>query len=311
MHPPRDRRARLALITGAGGFIGGALARELQAAGYECRLHRRADGDLRQATTWRSALREVGTVFHLADQTCPRRSAEDPVSDLMTKAVAVLHLVRCAGDLAEAPVVVVAGSDTQAGLLEGRVDDATVDRPLGLQDLHKAFAEQYLDWGTRQGLVRGVALRFSTVYGPGRQQSSPDRGVVNAMLRRALRGEPLSVYGDGRCRRDFLHVEDAAAALRLAAEKIESVCGDHFVVGSGRSIALAEAFGMIADAAAAVRGERVEVQHRPWPAESSQIDRRSVSLDSGRFRRRTGWAPRREFEEGLRQAALAFTEEDA
>lgn len=299
-----------ALITGAGGFLSVPLASELQAAGYELRLHRRVDGDIRDIATWTGALEGVDAVFHLAAQTSARQAEIDPVTDLRTNAEAILHMMQAASALERPPVVVLSGTDTQTGRLTGIVDDEGCDHPRTLYDQHKRYAEEYIEWGTRRGFIRGVTVRLSTLFGVGSAVKQKDRGVINKMVRRALRGEPLTVYGDGSCLRDFLHVDDAAAAMRFAAEKIDSVCGDHFVVGSGRSVALVEAFTHIAEAVATVSGKQVEVRHVPWPPDALEIDRRSVRLDPSRFHERTGWEPHRSFEEGLEEAARKFSEEE-
>lgn len=302
--------SRRALITGAGGFLSVPLARQLQATGYELRLHRRADGDIRDIATWMQALEGVDAVFHLAAQTSARQAEIDPVTDLRTNAEAILHMMQAARELERPPVVVLSGTDTQTGRLTGIVDDEGCDHPRTLYDQHKRYAEEYIEWGTRQGFIRGVTVRLSTLFGVGSPVSAQDRGVINEMVRRALRGKPLTVYGGGSCLRDFLHVDDAATAMSMAAEKIDSVCGDHFVVGSGRSLTLVEAFTHVAKAVAAVTGTQVEVRHVPWPPDTLEIDRRSISLDPSRFRERTGWEPRRSFEEGLEEAARKFSSEE-
>jgi UDP-glucose 4-epimerase len=57
-----------------------------------------------------------------------------------------------------------------------------------------------------QGYVRGVTLRLANVYGPGPRSGSTDRGILNQMIRRALAGEPLTVFGAGDQVRDYVHM---------------------------------------------------------------------------------------------------------
>jgi nucleoside-diphosphate-sugar epimerase len=302
---------RRVLITGAGGFLAGPVARELEGAGYHVRLHRRREGDIRDPSTWATSLKGIDAVVHLAAQTSARHAEVDPVADLRTNAEAILYLIRAAASAVERPpIVVLSGTDTQAGQLTGTLNDDVCDRPRTLYDQHKLCAEQHLEWGTRKGFVRGVTLRFSTLFGAGSRETSPDRGVINHMVRRALRGEPLTVYGDGSCLRDFLHVADAATAIRRAVEKIDSVVGDHFVVGSGHSLTVLEAFTRISAVVEEIAGFRAEVKHVPWPSNLMDIDRRSVRLDASRFCGFTGWSPRRTFEEGVAEAVRTFAREE-
>jgi nucleoside-diphosphate-sugar epimerase len=299
-----------ALVTGAGGFVAGCLGVALLDAGCIVRRHRRSDGDVGCPETWRAALDGVDVVFHLAAETSAREAEQDPEADQRTNVDAVMHLVQQARRLQRPPTVVFASTDTIAGVLDGVVHDGISDQPRTIYDLHKLHAEKVLEWGTRRGFVRGVTLRLSTIYGPGGQASNTDRGVVNAMVRRALRGEPLTVYGDGSCRRDLIHIDDAVTALCTAAVQVAAVEGDHFVVGSGCSPTLAEIFRLIAEAAAAVTGRCVAVEQVPWPPTIFDIDRRSVRLDPGRFRERTGWLPRRDFRTAVFDTARRLAEEE-
>jgi nucleoside-diphosphate-sugar epimerase len=98
--------------------------------------------------------------------------------------------------------------------------------------------------------------------------------------------------------------------MRLAAEKIDFVEADHFVVGSGCSLTLLDAFSRIAEAVEKLIGFRVEVKHLPWPPSTLEIERRSLRLDPSRFCRRTGWAPEHSFEEGVAEAARRFAQEE-
>ncbi len=147
------------------------------------------------------------------------------------------------------------------------------------------MAEQYLRWYSEQGFVRGVTLRLANVYGPGPRSSCADRGILNQMIRRALAGEPLTVYGPGDQVRDYLYVEDAARAFLSAAASEEALNGKYFVIGSGVGHTIAEAMEIVAERCALRTGKRVPVVHVKPPAILSPIEQRHFIADSGLFLR--------------------------
>src|SRR5258708_19376808 len=118
-----------------------------------------------------------------------------------------------------------------------------------------------------KGYVRGAVLRLTNVYGPGPRIRGAGRGVLNAMVRRAVAGEPLTVYGSGNYLRDYLYVRDAALAFVAAAGAIEALNAGHWVIGSGEGHTINDAFNVIADRAAAPTGRPVAAApfHPPPP----------------------------------------------
>jgi nucleoside-diphosphate-sugar epimerase len=176
-----------------------------------------------------------------------------------------------------------------------------------MYDLHKQVAEQYLRWYAEQGIVRGVTLRLANVYGPGPRSSRSDRGILNQMIRRALAGEPLTVYGTGEQVRDYVYVEDAARAFLAAARNGESLTGGCFVIGSGRGHTIDEAMRMIAMRCAARTGIEVPVRHVEPPGALSPIEQRHFVADTRRFCAATGWHARCTLAEGIDLTMEAFS----
>ncbi|MBV8450584.1 MAG: NAD-dependent epimerase/dehydratase family protein, partial [Hyphomicrobiales bacterium] len=96
----------------------------------------------------------------------------------------------------------------------------------------KGGADQYvLDYARSFDMPASV-LRMSCIYGP-RQMGNEDQGWVAHFLIQALKGEPISIFGDGRQVRDILYVEDAVEAYLKAWRRINSVRGKAFNLGGG------------------------------------------------------------------------------
>src|ERR1700704_482663 len=80
--------------------------------------------------------------------------------------------------------------------------------------------------------LKTAVLRMSCIYGP-HQFGTEDQGWVAHFLIRAMRGEPITFYGDGKQVRDILHVSDAVAAYRAVLAAIDQVSGRAFNLGGG------------------------------------------------------------------------------
>jgi nucleoside-diphosphate-sugar epimerase len=206
-----------------------------------------------------------------------------------------------------------AGAATQVGLPSvEKIDEALPDRPVTVYDRHKLAAEALLKEACAEGTLRGACLRLCNVYGPGPKSSSADRGVLNAMIRRALKGEPVTAYDRcARLRRDYVFVDDAAEAFAAAAEAPDAVNGRHFLVASGEAVALKDAFALAAARASARTGRRVPVALVPAPEGLSPIEGRDYAADPGALKKAAGWAPRVALSQGIDLTIDAFLKEAA
>lgn len=264
-------------------------------------------GDVRERTTWERVLEDIDVVFHFAAQTSAYVANEDPPGDLDCNVVPMLNLLETCRKQGRRPAVLFSSAVTVAGIPSRLpVDETHPDRPMTVYDLHKLMAEDYLKYYVNQGIVRGAVLRLANVYGPGPKSSRSDRGILNQMVRRAVAGEALTVYGQGDHLRDYLYVEDVALAFLEAAERIEAVNGRHFVVGSGKGCTIAQALNLVADRVALRTGKRVAVTHIDPPFPQLPIEARDFVADSRLFHQATGWQPRYSLSEGIDRTIEAF-----
>jgi CDP-paratose 2-epimerase len=261
------------LITGGAGFIGSNLADQLAASGEQVvvfdslardgvqanldwlrtRHPRRVTfvlGDICDAVAVEEVVRGAGAVFHFAAQVAVTSSMLDPMLDCRVNLLGTLNLLEA---LRRNPVPVIFSSTNK---VYGELDDV----PLALtddgyqprdQDLARAgiAEDRRLDFRTPYGCSKGAAdqyvldyarnfaipsavLRMSCIYGP-RQLGTEDQGWVAHFLLRALAGEPITIYGDGRQVRDVLHVDDAVRAYIAAWRGITRIAGQAFNLGGG------------------------------------------------------------------------------
>lgn len=308
-------------MTGASGQIGSTIVRAL--ASVDCHVVRisrrpfqtRPDGpavvhdivgDIGDPALWDGLPRAPEIVFHLAAQTSTYAANRDPASDLAANLVPMILLLEKAKRWNNHPAIVFASTATIAGVTTRvPVDESSPDAPVTIYDLHKQLAEDYLRTYVRLGHVRGVALRLSNVYGPGPPAGAADRGVLNAMARRAIAGAALRLYRPGTQVRDYLYIDDAANAF-LAAAFRGRLDGGRYLVGSGTGHTIAQMFSLVVERAHALTGRRSEILAVDPPDDLSPIESRSFVADTRRFRELTGWAPATGLPDGIDATIRSF-----
>jgi CDP-paratose 2-epimerase len=113
-------------------------------------------------------------------------------------------------------------------------------------------------------------------------------------MRCAARGQPITIYGDGKQVRDVLYVEDLVRAFRLAVEKIDATAGEVFNIGGGpaRTLSVWSEFG---DLIARFKGNHVPVSYDEWRAG----DQPCYVSDIRKADRVMDWSPSVEMEAGI------------
>ncbi len=240
--------------------------------------------DIRDADAVAAAARDARAVFHLAAQVAVTTSLVDPCEDFEVNLRGTLLLLEALRRRpgGPAPLIFASTNKVYGDLADVALDleaeayaprDAAIrahgigeDRPLDLHTPYgcsKGGADQYvLDYARGFGVPTAV-LRMSCIYGP-RQMGTEDQGWVAHFLIRALRGAPISIYGDGCQVRDVLHVRDAVEAYLAAWRRIEAVRGRAFNLGGGpaNAVSLRQVIAYIG----ALAGRPVEARHAAWRA---------------------------------------------
>ena len=185
------------------------------------------------------------------------------------------------------------GDPLQHPQTEGYWGNVNPVGPRSVYDESKRFAEAITAAYRRH---RGVSVRIARIfntYGP--RMRLDDGRVVPTFVAQALRGEPLTVFGDGRQTRSFCYVDDLVEGLwRLARSDFQ----DPVNLGNPLEMTILE----FALAVQRRVGSSCPVEHRPLPEDDPKIRRPDIS----RARRVLGWEPRVGFEEGLAQTVEWF-----
>jgi dTDP-L-rhamnose 4-epimerase len=144
--------------------------------------------------------------------------------------------------------------------------------------------------------MQGLALRLFNVYGPGQALSNPYTGVLAIFASTLLNGRAPQVFEDGAQRRDFVHVDDVAAAFLLALET-DKVDSGAFNIGSGASVSVRD----VADQLAIAMGRRDLPPDILGKARAGDI--RHCFADISLARQKLGFSPKRTLGEGMAELA--------
>ncbi|ANZ15346.1 NAD-dependent epimerase/dehydratase family protein [Streptomyces noursei] len=301
------------VVLGASGFLGSAVISELALLPIQLRAVARSrtlvpDGaqadievctvDLAEPGAVTKAVDGADAIIHLAADIGGEGAWRAAGSSERQEQVNVGLMHELVGSLPsrEIPPVVVFASTLQAESAAGQ----------NVYVQQKVAAEEALGKATAGGVVRGVVLRLSTLYGCSVLSGSTGRGVIAAMARRAAAGEPLTMWHDGSVKRDLLHVSDAARAFVASLRHAEALSGGRWVVGTGRMERLGEVFTTLAGAVAEqTGGQPVPVVSVDPPDYADAGDFHTVDADPTAFREATRWRPRVALRDGLDAVAAA------
>ncbi len=269
--------------------------------------------DVRDLASIEPVFSQAKAVFHFAAQTAVTTSLAQPLDDFETNArgtINVLEAVRKAGR--NAPVIFASTNKVYGGLEDMEMvelDDRYIPADQTVR-AHGVGEERKLDFCTPYGCSKGVAdqyvldyaksyglptavLRMSCIYGP-RQFGTEDQGWVGHFLIRALQGEPISIYGDGKQVRDVLHVNDAVRAYRAVLKSMEQVRGRAFNLGGGPHNAVS--LQMVLREIERLTGRPLDTSFDAWRAG----DQLFFVADTRLLQRHVGWNPRVKWRDGIR-----------
>jgi CDP-paratose 2-epimerase len=272
-------------------------------------------GDVRDRALVRSAVARADAVFHFAAQVAVTTSLAEPMEDFEVNARGTLNVLEAIRKRPSPPPLVFTSTNKVYGALSDLAMRQTARRyepghdhirtGIGEEralDFHspygcsKGAADQYvLDYARTFGLPT-IVFRMSCIYGP-HQFGTEDQGWVAHFLIQALRGRPITVYGDGRQVRDLLFVEDLVEALLLAMRRMPTESGRAFNIGGGpgNAVSLLELLDMIGE----ITGRLPQVRFDDW----RPGDQKYYVSNTARFEKATGWRPRTGVRHGLERLA--------
>jgi UDP-glucuronate decarboxylase len=305
------------LVTGGAGFLGSHLCERLVGLGHEVLCvdnyftGRRSNirhllglpnfEVLRHDVTFALYV-EVDEIYNLACPASPVHYQHDPVQTTKTSVHGAINMLglakRCQARILQASTSEVYGDPTQHPQTEGYWGNVNPIGPRSCYDEGKRCAETlFFDYHRQHGLRIKVARIFNT-FGP--RMSLDDGRVVSNFILQALRGEPLTIYGDGSQSRSFCFVDDLIDGLIGLMQTDDAVTGP-VNLGNPAEIAV----GALAREVIDLTGSASRIVHLPPLADDPRQRRPDISLAAQLI----GWRPKVSRTEGLRRTIEHFMRE--
>jgi len=297
------------LVTGGAGFIGCNIVRRLIAEGHDVRVLDNfstgqrenlkgvdvelIEGDLTSYHMVQRAIKGVDYVLHQGALPSVPRSVKDPIATTNVNVMGTLNVLTAAHEEGVKRVVYASSSSVYGDTLELPKRETMLPQPkspyaaskLAGEYLCRVFYETY-------GL-EVVILRYFNVFGPFQNPHSQYAAVIPKFITAALKGEPVTIFGDGRQSRDFTFVDNVVEANLAALQAPKSALGKPINIACGQSYTLLDLVATLEELLDTTI-KRVFKEPRPGDVQHSWAD---ISL----AKELLGYEPRVDFREGLRR----------
>ncbi len=303
--------AKKALVTGGAGFIGSHIVDDLLGQGLDVvvidnlstgrKEHVAAGARLVEMDIRDPGLSKVfkesrpDVLFHCAAQSSVVVSSEDPIVDAESNIIGSLNLLQACRKHGVGRFIY----SSTGGALYGDPERLPCDedhplRPTAPYGVSKATVELYLrSFNVLCGLDYTV-LRYGNVYGP-RQDPFGEAGVIAIFSQRMLRGEEVTIFGDGTQERDFVYVSDIVEANIKAMGQSDN---GTYNVGTGQGANVNRLFERLARLSGSALAPRYE------PSRKGEVYK--VYLDVAHARAALGWEARVGLDDGLALTVESF-----
>lgn len=299
------------LITGGSGFIGSHIVELYQDKAEEIRVldnlrtgyrhnldglrHTFIEGSITDRELVKKAVEGVDYIFHLAALVSVPESMAKPgecVDINVHGLLNVLEEASAAGvkKLVFASSAAIYGDNPTVPKLETMLPE-----PKSPYAITKLDGEYYLGMFQNEGKLETAAIRFFNVFGPRQDPKGAYAAAVPIFIEKAVRGEDITIFGDGGQTRDFIYVKDIAGALAFAVET-PGVTGV-FNAGYGGQITIND----LADGLIKAAGSDSRIIHAAERAGDVRHSRASADK-----LRAAGWIPRHSLDEGLARTLEFF-----
>jgi UDP-glucuronate decarboxylase len=305
---------RTAMVTGGAGFIGSHLCRRLLADGFHVLCvdnfftgtranlaplkDDKAFEILRHDVTFPLYV-EVDEIYNLACPASPIHYQHDPVQTTKTSVHGAINML----GLAKRVRARILQASTSEVYGDPAVHPQTEDywghvNPIGIRSCYdegKRCAETlFFDYRRQHGLKIKVARIFNT-YGPNMHPA--DGRVVSNFIVQALKGEPITLYGDGAQTRSFCYVDDMVDALARLMATADEVTGP-VNLGNPHETSVRQLAEVIID----LTGSKSELVFKPLPEDDPRQRQPDISL----AKQTLGWTPATPLREGLEKTIAYF-----
>ncbi len=298
-----------ALITGATGFVGTHLTRELENAGYD--VHRASQRgfdksmrmDMLHFRDVRSVIRRVNPdiIFHLAAVAYVPASWQQPRLTLDVNLIGTLHLFDAVRSLGLDPTILIAGSSEEYGLVKPNETPIKEDQPLRPLSPYAVskIAMSYLGYQYFKSYgMRIIRTRAFNHEGWGRGEQYMPSGFAKqiVLIEKGLQ-DPVIKHGNLEAGRDITDVRDITHAYRLATERCDP--GEVYNIGIGKAYTVEYVLERLITLSALTHPLNIEKVQDPQKMRPSDVP--LLVADASKFKKKTDWMPRYSLDSTLKE----------
>ncbi len=301
------------LITGGAGFVGSHLCDKYTKEGHtvicldnflsgnlmnvrhllDCRNFKLVKGDIRDFALLEKIMRDVDAVFHLAAQIHVDRSYIEPKLTYEINVIGTQNVLEVARIYDAKKVIYASSSEVYGSAQYVPIDEKhplNAPHPYGAS---KIAADRMCHAYIQTYGMDIAILRLFNIFGP-RQRDIGYGGVISIFTRRVLNDTPPIIYGDGLQTRDYTYIDDAVRAYDLVLNHKEPIA-EPINFGSGREISILNLANMIIEFC----GKKGSLN--PTHVEPRIGEVKRLISDASKARKLLGWAPKYDFEQGLKE----------
>lgn len=313
---------KVIVVTGGCGYIGSSLIRALLGRPKKIiRVSRKAQDfqndivdwqlDLSIKDSWLKIVSEADVIFHLSGNTSVYKAEENTQYSYLSTVMPIKLLIESARQLSKKPRVIFASTATVYGLIKKTpVSESFKTMPITTYDSHKLEAENALTIASKKNIINASSLRLSNVYGPSLSEAlGSDRGILSRVVKMALLGNSIKIYGDGNFVRDYIFIEDVIEAM-IELSIIEAQ-KEIYNVATGIGSTVKAVFKLIANEIERQTGRKVDIQNIEWPKGSHRIETRNFTASIELIISNTNWRPKTSLENGIKLLIKHYIDERA
>ena len=302
------------MVTGGAGFLGSHLCRKLLEDGHEVlcvdnyftgrrrnimALLNNKNFELHRHDITFPLYVEVDEIYNLACPASPIHYQFDPVQTTKTSVIGAINMLglakRVKAKILQASTSEIYGDPSVHPQPENYWGNVNTLGPRACYDEGKRCAETLFVDYHRQHKVRVKIMRIFNTYGPNMHPA--DGRVVSNFIVQALRGQPMTIYGDGTQTRSFCYCEDLVRGMRSLMDSADDLIGPINIGNSGEFTMLE-----LADTVLDLTGSKSRIVHEPLPVDDPRQRKPDIRL----AREKLGWEPTISLREGLIETIAYF-----
>lgn len=298
------------LVTGGAGFIGSALSNKLNALNYQVfvldNLSKGKKGNLNseinffkediKSKSLPSLIKKIrpDVIFHLAAQSSISQSLKSPQQDFEINVLATQNLIEMANTLKVKKFIFASSAAVYGESKKLPFSEDSPKNPISVYGLSKLSSEFLLSINRKINNLPFVSLRYANVYGE-KQNSTSEGGVVAIFIKDILDDKPVTIYGDGKQTRDYIHLSDVTSANLALLNK--NVIGE-FNISTGHETTINDVYLLLLR----VTDANVRKVYKPFP--NPEVKR--SALAPLKFHNATNWSTKITLREGLKKTFEYF-----